>query len=194
MAEICRMEFEITGKRIQKAGFRAVLEEIALELEITGSAKNEEKLDETGLKRHSVRVVAEGTREGLERFMERINATNTFHKINPINTAILRSAKPVAKRSCPEFSIVRSPDEIPERMDEAVFYVKDMYKQMHGLNDGMRSMKEETNGNFRTMEEKYHAISNNLDFFVDVAAEYAATTKPQIKDKIAELRRQYGKA
>lgn len=194
MAGIYGVEFEITGKRIQKAGFRSVLEEIALDLDITGSAKNEDKLDETGLRRHSVRVMAEGELNNLKRFIERINSTNTFHTLNSVDAAILRSAKPLVKRAHADFSIVRSPNEIPERMDEAVFYVKDMYSQMHGLNDGMHSMKEETNANFKTMEGKYHAISNNLNFFVDVIAEYAAITKPQLKDKIAELKRQYGKA
>jgi acylphosphatase len=241
MDEIYRLEFTITGKRIQKAGFRSTIESIAMDLEITGHAENGESLDKTGMKVYSVQVVAEGTEKGLMSFIERINGINTFHRVNQLDAGkIFSFGKAIQKREHPEFTIVRGENEVSERMDEAAYYMKhthmDMERvggEMEKMNRGMektshgigvmegntsgmktemrglredsnanftgvkeefRGMREETDRNFKTMEGKYHAISSNLNFFVDVVAEYAAATKPEIRDKIEEIRKHYQKA
>ncbi|MBD3397508.1 hypothetical protein GF412_00250 [Candidatus Micrarchaeota archaeon] len=220
--------FEITGKKIQKAGFRAAIEEIALDLDITGSAKNKQEKDKTGLMRYSVEVVAEGTKKDLEEFIQKINGINTFHVVNPIKKEIIDSAKKneSGQRNAAVFAIDREGDRVGERMDEAAYYMKNMSKDlggmrtdmkgmrgdmqtmsgemkgMHGEMKGMRedmqdmsaetkAMREETHKNFQTMEGKYHNISNKLNLFVDIIAEYVKSEKPELKDTVEALKEQY---
>ena len=185
MVEINQIGFDVAGKKVQKAGFRSAIEDIAIELSITGRVKNNAPVpDESGLNIYSVNVLAEGKKEDLKKFIEKINKINTFHKVNEIDLKVLDSAKHMEKREFPEFEIVRKEGEASERMDEAVFYVKDIYK-------GIRDMKEETHENFQTMEKKYHTISNNLNFFVEVIAAYAAATNPELKEPIEKLKEKY---
>ncbi len=221
MDDLYTLAFEITGKKIQKSGFRSAIEEIALELEITGSAKNKEQKDETGLTRYSVDVVAEGTKENLQTFIQRISEINTFHMVNSIERGKLEFAKrnDSDQRNYPVFAIERGGDHVGERMDEAAYYMKSMSKdmgEMSGDMKGMRTdmqsmdatmgemsgdmkemgnetkiMRKETHENFQTMETKYHNISNKLNLFVDIVAEYIKSEKPELRDTVDALQKQY---
>lgn len=199
MVGIYSVEFNVTGRRVQKAGFRSAVERIALDLGITGHAENREEIDKTGMKVFSVHIVAEGTEENLRAFIGRINKINTFHAVSMLDVeSIFSSKKATPRRQYPEFSIIRSENEISERMDEAVHYMKDLYgethsvkEEIHSVKEEIHSMKEETNSNFKTMEGKYHKISDNLTFFAEVVAEYVAYTKPELKGRIEEIKRQY---
>jgi acylphosphatase len=219
MDALYAITFEITGKKIQKAGFRSAVQDIAVDLEITGYAKNKSRKDESGLLRYSVEVKAEGTRHKLKKFIEGINTINTFHVVNPLNAnELLEKAKKneTGKRENPAFSIDRDGDHVGERMDEAAYYMKslsqdmkgmsgdmkvmsgdmkEMRKEVHGdiqtMSGEMTQMREETHENFQTMEKKYHNISNKLNLFVEIIAEYVKSTKPELKDTINGLREQY---
>ena|GEM_PF-4425421 len=191
MVEIYRMEFDITGKRIQKAGFRSAIEDIALDLGITGIAENKEEIDESKMKVYSVHVVAEGKMEGLKAFIERINSINTFHKINKVDTSVLNTVTLYLERKYPEFSIKRGENEVPERMDEAAYYMKHMSGDMKEMSNETKNMREETHNNFQTMEKKYHNISNKLNLFVGIIAEYIKSEKPELKDTVDALQEQY---
>lgn len=223
MADVYSLELILTGKKIQKSGFRSAIENIALEIDITGTAENIKEEDETGKYRYSVKVVGEGDEKQLQEFIKRINKINTFHQINKIDESIITSKKQILKRAYPEFVFKRDPaTEIPERMDEAVYYVKDLYKEMHSLKDDSnnnfeglqkethnlreetnnnleniyketRNMKEETKENFEIMEGKYHTISENLNLFVDIVAEYAKIKEPGLADKVDDLKKKYNR-
>ena len=206
-----RIEFEITGKRIHKAGFRSAVEDIAMDLGITGRAENHEEIDRTGLKVYSVHVLAEGNEESLKSFVERIDSINDFHMVDKIDAgSTFSSGQRITKREYPEFVIIRGENEIAERMDEAVYYMKYSHREMkkiergtsqipdlksetHGMKEEMHGMREETNRNFGVMEGKYHKISDNLNFFVDIVAEYAGLTNPLLKERIKEIKKQYNK-
>jgi hypothetical protein len=41
------------------------------------------------------------------------------------------------------------------------------------------------------MEKKYHTISENLTFFVDIVAEYAKMKEPGLGGKIDEIKKKY---
>lgn len=257
MADIYSLELTITGKRIQKSGFRSAIENIALDIDITGTAENIREEDETGKFQYIVKVVGEGNELQLQEFIQRINKINTFHSINKISEDEINSKKIISKRVYPEFIIKRDPStEIPERMDEAVYYVKDLYKETrslkedtnknfetlhketcsmkdeisknlknqqnethvlgeesnknltgvreetHSLNENINknfealhketsTLREETSKNFETMERKYHTISENLNFFVEIVAEYAKMKEPGLADKVDELKKKY---
>jgi len=187
MEALYSLELIISGKRIQKSGFRSAIENIALDVDITGTAENIKEEDETGKIRYKVKVIVEGSENQLQEFIARINRINTFHQIIEIDEDAIHSKKSISKRAYPEFVIKRDPSaEISERMDEAVFYVKDLYKETHAL-------KVETNNNFETMEKKYHTISENLNLFVDIVAEYAKIKEPALSDKVDELKKKYNR-
>jgi len=203
MTAIYSLELIITGKKIQKSGFRSAVEDIALDLSITGTAENIKKQDKTGMNVYEVKVIGEGTEVNLREFVRRVNKINTFHQINKLDENVLNSKKQIDRRFYPEFVIKRDEkNEIPERMDEAVHYVKHLYGEMHDLKEETnknfnelsgetRTLKEETNENFKTMEKKYHTISENLTFFVDIVAEYAKMKEPGLGGKIDEIKKKY---
>jgi acylphosphatase len=187
MADIYSLELVITGKRIQKSGFRSAIENVALDIDITGTAENIKEEDETGKIQYKVKVIGEGDEEQLHELIRRINKINTFHQINKIDVDIINSKKAISKRTYPEFIIKRDPStEMSERMDEAVYYVKDLYNEMH-------SLKDDTNNNFKTMERKYHTISENLNLFVDIVAEYAKIKEPALAGKVDDLKKKYNR-
>ena len=156
MSSLYSLEFIITGRKIQKSGFRSAVESVALDIGITGTAENLKKPDQTGKTIHEVRIIAEGSEDELKEFLLRVGRINTFHQVNQFDDNLLNSKKQIEHRSYSEFVIKRDEkSELPERMDEAVHYVKHLYGEMH-------SLKEDTNKNFETMERKYHAISENL--------------------------------
>lgn len=196
MAELYSLELIITGKRIQKAGLRSVIENKALNLGITGTAENIEEFDETGKKICKVKVTAEGTEDELREFIKEINKINTFHELDKIDEGAISTKKSITKRTYPEFIIKRDPEkEVPERMDEAVYYVKHLYGKTDNLAEETRGMRKETQENFKTMETKYHTISENLDTFVQIVAEYVKQQRPESSSKIDEiLKKRYKKS
>lgn len=181
MTDLYSIEFTITGKKVQKAGLRSAIEDIALDLGMTGMAKNITKQDKTGKNIYEVKIIGEGTERELGEFIKKINGINTFHVLDKLDEKIIGAKKHIDKRAYPEFVIDRDPkSEIPERMDEAVQYVKHLYGEMHG-------MRDDTNKNFGTMERKYHTISENIDAFVQIAAEYVKQQNPENSAKIDEI-------
>lgn len=200
MEDLYTLTFKITGKKIQKSGFRSAIEELALDLEITGSAKNRMEKDASGLMKYSVEVTAEGTKENLRKFIGEINKINTFHVVNPVDGGKVDSANrnETNRRIASVFTIEREGDHVGERMDEAAYYMKGMSKDMKGMRGDMgvvsteiKDMRGETHGNFQTMEKRYHNISNKLNLFVDIVAEYVKSEKSELRETIDALREQY---
>ncbi|MBN2122522.1 acylphosphatase [Candidatus Micrarchaeota archaeon] len=299
MDNLYSITFEVTGKKIQKAGFRSAIEDIAVDLEITGYAKNKSREDSSGLTKYYVEVAAEGTKENLKEFIRRVSEINTFHVVNPLDAgSLLGRAKKneSGRREHKEFIIDRGGDRVGERMDEAAYYMKSLSKDMKGMNgtmgemsgdmkgmsedmkglrgtmgemsgdmkgmsedmkglrgtmgemsadmkgmngtmqgmsgemrgmskdmknmnstmggmskelkgvssdikgmskntqnlgEEMSKMREETHQNFQTMDSKYHNISNKLNLFVDIVAEYVKSEKRELSDTVDGLKEKY---
>jgi acylphosphatase len=110
-----RAEIIIYG-RVQKAGFRDFIDEIAFNLNLNGHVKN---LDDG-----TVQIICEGEEDSIKELLEKINITQYPIRVENIDV--------VYKKSTDEyrtFEIIREEDLTTatyERMDTAVRYMREM--------------------------------------------------------------------
>src|SRR3989338_1494858 len=172
MGNQVRVEIIISGY-VQKAGYRDLIQEIAIALNLTGLVKN--------LENKTVHVLCEGDKKSIESFVQRINIQEY-----PIIVKDIKISYLTATNEFEDFSIVREEDmttAISERMDLAARYLRETKKELggkgkelgtkiDGLGDKMDgvggkidkvsekidSMHVDINQNFSTMSEKYDKI------------------------------------
>ena len=103
-----RVEIIASG-RVQKVGFRDLVEKIAQDLELSGTVENREPYD--------VRIVAEGEEDGLKEFIEALKI-----KRGPIQVRELEVSWAEATGEFPYFKIVRGEwhEELGESLDVAI--------------------------------------------------------------------------
>ena len=121
-----RAEIILKG-RVQKAGFRDYIDEVAFDLDIKGWVKN--------LEDNTVKIVCEGKSESLDEFITRIQI-----KEYPIRVeeAVVEYSSPSGEFN--DFSIIREEDIVQatyERMDAAGRYMREMNHNLGGKFDKM---------------------------------------------------------
>ena len=103
----------IVHGNIQKVGYRAKVIDIADALGVKGEIEN--------LKEGAVRIIACGDEDRIKEFAEKINIKNTLINVTNI------SVKPFATdKVYVAFKKVVKPKETDERLDSAVFYLKEL--------------------------------------------------------------------
>jgi len=153
MNPLYRLEIFVTGKRIQKAGFRSAVEEAAADANVTGKVENVQDKDKSGRLIKKVRVIGEGSENELKNFIEKLNLINGFHEVDKIPVDVLHSKKEIENREFEEFVIVRKEHELAERFDEAAFYMKGMKTEMSGMRKDMQEMSSDMKGMSNDMKE-----------------------------------------
>lgn len=134
--EMVRAEISVKGK-VQKVGYRDTVKEMADELGIVGTIKNEND--------GSALIICEGPKEKIEKFIERIQIRKGLIEAN-----VYRKEFRDSTREFKNFTIVRGRPEIEmlERADAAIKYLKNVYQEVSG-------MKSDINVNFGHMDQKY---------------------------------------
>lgn len=120
--------------RVQKAGFRDYIDEVAYNLNINGWVKN--------LEDNTVKIVCEDKSDSLEKFITRIQI-----KEYPIRVeeAIVEYSAPIGEFI--DFTIIREDDIVQatyERMDAAGRYMREMNRNLSGKFDNLLDMQKQT--------------------------------------------------
>jgi acylphosphatase/archaellum component FlaC len=122
--------------RVQKAGFRDYIDEVAYDLDIKGWVKN--------LEDNTVKIVCEGKKESLDKLITRIQI-----KEYPIRVeeAIVEFSPPLGEFN--DFTIIREEDIVHatyERMDAAGRYMREMNRNLGGKFDKMLDKQDQMLG------------------------------------------------
>ncbi len=165
-----KAEIIIKGE-VQKAGYRDFIHEQAFNLELVGNARN--------LNDRTVKVVCEGDKKKIEKFIESINIIEYPVRVKGIES---RYSQPTGEFET--FEIIREEKEsselVNERLDMAARYLRTMNTNLGGKIDTMGetlggkidNLTDATQNNFDRMDVKYDIISQNMNkIFVELVKE-----------------------
>lgn len=152
------VELFITGN-VQRVGYRNIVSQAAFELGINGFAEN--------LPDESVRIVVQGDKRKIEKFIGRIKI-----KKWPINVENIKQRSIATKTPFRRFAIIRGKpmQEMAERADEAALYMHKMYNEMHDMNSEMQGMHNEMKGantQMHGLRNEAHGMHSEMKGFRD---------------------------
>ncbi|MFO7991795.1 MAG: acylphosphatase [Thermoplasmata archaeon] len=128
-----RAEITVKGK-VQRAGYRDMIDRAAYEHELTGYVKN--------LEDGTVKVVCEGEKEEIEIFLEKINIDKYPIKVTNID---VEYSEPTGEFEY--FDVIREEDftkAVYERMDIAADYLGNIYEETKKVGEETKKVHEET--------------------------------------------------
>ena len=157
-----RAEIIIHG-RVQKAGYKDFIDEIAFNLNIDGKVKN--------LDNGTVQVVCEGKENDIKELIKKIKIIQYPIRVEKID--INMTSIEEGEKEFSSFEIVREEDltlAIYERMDSAARYIREMNSNLGGKIDNLGiclsgkidDLRTETTKNFNEMDKKYKLISDGM--------------------------------
>ena len=136
--------------RVQKAGYRDYIDEVAFDLDLKGYVKN--------LPDRSVEVICEGEQEKIERFIDKIRIRQY-----PISVEDIEVDYSDATGEFRDFEIIREEDlteAVYERMDAAARYMREMNRNLAEKIDAGR---EENKKGFSMLAEKIDKVAEKVD-------------------------------
>ncbi|MFA5771727.1 MAG: acylphosphatase [Thermoplasmata archaeon] len=174
-----RAKITVTG-RVQKAGYRDFVDEVAYNLQLNGYVKN--------LKNGTVEIICEGGKDNIEKLAKKINIQK--YPIRVENVGIEYSK---ATGKFKEFTIVREENITKatyERMDVAARYMREMHTDLkdtmvkgntelkeviikgdtelkESLGSKIDSLGNRIDSNFNKMDQKYDVISERMITIMD---------------------------
>ena len=179
----------IAEGRVQSAGYRDEVENLALEFGIKGSVRNMAEKDR-------VEIVCEADERIIDKFLKNVKIKN---EIIDVKKLTVKKTKPTGEFKT--FKIIREDkdSEIAERMDEAVKHLKGVKKGMYevrdevkgsrkdikGVGDEVKEFRLETKENFQTMKNDYGEIS----LYMERIIESTEKDRKDFRDAIKELAR-----
>ncbi|MDI6917918.1 MAG: acylphosphatase [Thermoplasmatales archaeon] len=130
-----RVKIVAEGK-VQSAGYRDEVENIALELGIKGFVRNMEEKDR-------VEIVCESDEKVIDKFLKNVKIKNELIDVKKLT---VKKTKPTGEFKT--FKIIREDkdSEIAERMDEAVKHLKGMKKGLFAVKDEVKGSREDIKG------------------------------------------------
>ena len=126
----------IAEGRVQSAGYRDEVENLALEFGIKGSVRNMAEKDR-------VEIVCEADERIIDKFLKNVKIKN---EIIDVKKLTVKKTKPTGEFKT--FKIIRKnkDSEIAERMDEAVKHLKGVKKGMYEVRDEVKGSREDIKG------------------------------------------------
>ncbi|PIV68754.1 MAG: hypothetical protein COS08_05985, partial [Euryarchaeota archaeon CG01_land_8_20_14_3_00_38_12] len=121
----------IAEGRVQSAGYRDEVENLALEFGIKGSVRNMAEKDR-------VEIVCEADERIIDKFLKNVKIKN---EIIDVKKLTVKKTKPTGEFKT--FKIIREDkdSEIAERMDEAVKHLKGVKKGMYEVRDEVKGSR-----------------------------------------------------
>ena len=185
-----RVRAKVVAKgKVQSAGYRDEVEDVALYLGIKGFVRNMEEKDR-------VEIVCEADERIIDKFLKKIKIKNELIDVKKLT---VKKTKPTGEFKT--FKIIRKnkDSEIAERMDEAVKHLKGVKKGMYevrdevkgsrkdikGVGDEVKEFRLETKENFQTMKNDYGKIS----LYMERIIESTEKDRKDFRDAIKELAR-----
>lgn len=135
--------------RVQKVGYRRIVDEIAYNLNITGHVKNLED-------KKTVEVVAQHQDEKiLKKFIELIKVNEYPIKVDHIET------KEIHEKEFTSFEVIEGPIELENResLEAGTIYLRRLAGEMKGMNGEMKGMHAEMK---LTREELKHGMKDGF--------------------------------
>ncbi|MBA3043591.1 hypothetical protein FP804_00460 [archaeon] len=184
-----RARIIVEGK-VQSAGYRDEVEDIALDLGITGFVRNMVEKDR-------VEIVCEADEKVIDEFLKNVKIKNEIIDVKKLTA---KKTKPTGEFKA--FRVIRGDkdSEIAERMDEAVKHLKGMKKGLYGVRDEVKGSREdikgvreeirefrtETKESFNSLDEKYHVVSQSL--------KSSDETQKMMKEELSEMRKEFSQS
>ncbi|MHC1571264.1 MAG: acylphosphatase [Methanosarcinales archaeon] len=172
-----RAEVVIHG-RVQKAGFRDLIDEAAFNLNLNGYVKN----DRDG----TVRVTCEGREESIREFLEEINIQHYPIRVEKIDVEYLEPT-----HEFKTFEIIREEDMTAatfERMDMAARYMREMNTNLSQKIDGLgERLENKMDENTVKITGEIHALRDDFRSLFDQRLSRVENDLAEIKAKIAAL-------
>ncbi|MCC4768737.1 hypothetical protein FXV91_00560 [Methanosarcina sp. DH2] len=147
-----RAEIKVYG-RVQKAGFRDFIDEIAFNLNLNGYVKN---LDDG-----TVQVVCEGDEDTISELIKKINITQYPIRVENIEVTY---KKPTGEYT--EFELIRDEDLTTatyERMDAAARYIREMNSNLGQKVDSLGGKIDVLGGKMDSLGGKIDVLGGKMD-------------------------------
>ena len=157
--------------RVQKAGFRDFIDEIAFNLNLNGYVKN---LDDG-----TVQIICEGDEDGIKELLEKINITQYPIRVENIDVVY---KKPTGEYKT--FAIIREEDLTTatyERMDTAVRYMREMNSNLSQKIDGLGD----------NLGSKIDGLGDNLGSKIDGLGDKIDQSRTEITSEIRSSREDF---
>jgi len=144
--------------RVQKAGFRDFIDEIAFHFNLNGYVKN--------LNDGTVQIICEGEENSIKELLEKINISQYPIRVENIDVAY---KKPTGEYRT--FEVIREEDLTTatyERMDAAVRYIREMNSDISQKIDGLgNNLGDKIDGLGNNLGDKIDGLGNNLGDKID---------------------------
>jgi acylphosphatase len=165
-----RAEIIVYG-RVQKAGFRDFIDEIAFNLDLNGYVKN---LDDG-----TVQIICEGEKDDIKELLEKINITQYPIRVEKIDVVY---KKPTDEYKT--FDVIREEDLTTatyERMDAAVRYMREMNSNLSQKIDGV-------GGKIDGVGDKIDGVGGKIDHLGDELGGKIDQNRTEITSEIRSSR------
>jgi len=149
-----RAVITVTGK-VQMAGFKSRVTQIALEFGLAGIAEN--------LRKGAVRIIVEGESRKLERFLVALRKEG-----KSIGIRNIRVRRSPFEGDFKKFKIIRDEnfeDAMSDRMDLGISYMGDMKGDIHGVKENTSTLKSEIRGvkeNTSTIKSEIRGVKKGI--------------------------------
>ncbi len=150
-----RAEIVLKG-RVQKAGYRDYIDEVAFNLDLRGWVKN--------LEDGTVKVLCEGKSKNIEEFLNKIQIREYPIRVDDVNVEFFP-----ATGEFKDFTIIREEDIVfatYERMDAAGRYMREMNKNLGGkldkMVDGQDKMLEKQDSLQNSVEKGFEEVKDEI--------------------------------
>jgi len=144
--------------RVQKAGFRDFIDEIAFHLNLNGYVKN--------LNDGTVQIICEGEEDSIKELLEKINISQYPIRVENIDVIY---KKPTGEYRT--FEVIREEDLTTatyERMDAAVRYIREMNSDISQKIDGLGdNLGDKIDGLGDNLGDKIDGLGDNLGDKID---------------------------
>ena len=174
-----RAEIILKG-RVQKAGFRDYIDEVAFNLNLRGWVKN---LDDG-----TVKVVCEGSSKDIEKFVDKIKIHEYPIRVEDAKVEYLPSTDEFN-----DFTIIREDDIVYatyERMDAAGRYMREMNQNLGGKLDIMIDKQDSTLAKQDSMLEKTDSMLVKQDSMLEKQDNMLVKTDGMLKKQDGMLQKQ----
>ena len=170
------MKLTIKG-RVQKVGYRSLVDEIAFELGIKGYVKN--------LENKTVEIIAEHVDE---------NVLKKFSEMIKINEFPIRVDEVVVEKKTPEnhkeFEVIEGPLELENResLEAGAIYMRKLASSMNSMNSGMNKMTIEQ----QKMTNEQRLMRTELGEKMDNVANKVESFSSSTMDRFDVMEKKYG--
>jgi len=167
--------------RVQQVGYRKKVKNAAELVDITGFVENLKDPSATDEKHRPVRIICQGTRSAVEKFVELITIRNGYIDVQKVEV----SSPEEIKARFYDFHIHRDDliEEFNSRMDRAITILTSMDEGIHGIGEKIDRTNEKIDKGFDRTNESIANMNENLGEKMDRGTEINLRRFDRIEEK-----------